>query len=324
MTAPTATVNFTPLGSIMVAFGDPHFEPGLNGQHLALETKIHATWRDAMNTDAIAPIARIDGWVACGPYGTPKIGAMESRTITLRGYPASETLYLPLSDDQLLALDRQAGQQDVQLRVHLEATLIGDPNPPASADMAGLDGRTLTNPGQVAQVGLLEVVQQQFHPVASTQTPFTIRRSRWLEMLDQAGVEVALVLRLRTPLNDPALQEIAANDESAASVTQAANRLREARQRLRDGHPEQAIALCRKVLENIEKLVPLIDADEAAAGGKSRSQAKRWSSVYWAIKDVAHTATHDDDTTLGFNWRVPEATAVLAMTASLLVRYLER
>lgn len=82
------------------------------------------------------------------------------------------------------------------------------------------------------------------------------------------------------------------------------------------------MATCRKVLENISRLVTLPSAKSIArTAPEERDQQQRWAAVFYDVRSVASAAHHDDATTDGFSWTCVDAEAVLATTASLLARY---
>jgi len=114
----------------------------------------------------------------------------------------------------------------------------------------------------------------------------------------------------------------ATSADDAPSLAQAAARLRQARAELRDGQWEHSVATCRRVLENIARLVSVPTAasmDDVSA--QKRTQDQRWAAVFNDLKSLASAAHHDDVTTDGFAWGRADAEAVLAATAGLLRLY---
>lgn len=213
------------------------------------------------------------------------------QVVTLRGYAAGEEeLIVSLTDDQLLHLERIRGQDDVVLRLKLQATLLSP------------DG---------------------VHPVTHQELPLRIPRTHWLELLDQAGTEVGVLVRVSSPLTDSVLAPLAdASDDDAASLSQATARLRQARAELRDQQWEHCVATCRRVLENISRLVTVPSAKQVfSVPADSRTQDQRWAAIYWDVKGMAHAAHRDDSTTEGFSWSRADAETILAATAGLLARY---
>jgi hypothetical protein len=196
-----------------------------------------------------------------------------------------------LSDDQLVALERTRGENDLALRLKLQATLLhGD---------------------------------EAIHPIAQEETQFRIPRARWLELLDQVGSEVGITLRIPSPLTDFALQPPpAAGEEDAASLSQATARLRQARAELRDHQWEHCVATCRRVLENLARLTVFPAAGEVFKfKAEDRTQDQRWAAIYYDVKGMASAAHHDDETTDSFTWTRTDAEAILVATAGLLTRY---
>jgi len=219
------------------------------------------------------------------------LAALDPQVLAVRSYPVGEKLSFELGDDQLIALERARGRGDLTLSANLQASL-----------MSPLLGA---------------------YPVADTQAQVRVRESRWLELLDQAGSEVGIVLRIPSPLTDPSLPPTAADTpESTGSLFQAAKRLRQARAELRDQQWETCVATCRQVLENLALLAPVLPASEIPGPTtKERTKDQRWAAIYHAVLSMAHAAHHDDKTTVDFTWTRSDAEAVLAATAGLLLRY---
>jgi len=216
------------------------------------------------------------------------ITGIEPVALTLRGYPVTEECVISLTDEQLLALERIRGAGDLQLLLKLQGSLLS------------------------AATGV--------HPVVEDEVSIRIPRARWLEILDQAGTEVAVLVRVATPLTETA----SAQDEAgeAASLSQAGARLRQARSELRDHQWEQSVATCRKVLEVLGRLVDVPSAKSVAAiPPRRRTQAQRWAAVFHDVEGMTSAAHHHDDTTEAFTWTRSEAESVLGCTAALLARY---
>lgn len=282
-----ASLRYLPLGQIHVAFGDIHLTSGVANHRLVLTTQITSTWLAAQDPQNNAP-ALLTGTVWTDLPSFRWVGGLEAQVVALRGYAAAEELIVSLTDDQIICLERARGQGDVVLRLKLQATL-------------------LAAPGGV-------------HPVAYEELPVRIPRTRWLELLDQAGTEVGVLVRVSGPLTGPApTPPPAASDEDTASLAQATARLRQARAELRDQQWEHCVATCRRVLENISRLVTLPSAKSVAdTPAGQRTQEQRWAAIYWDLKSMAHAAHHDDTTTEGFSWRRADAEAILAATAGLV------
>ncbi|MFI5490565.1 hypothetical protein [Micromonospora echinaurantiaca] len=288
-----ASLRYLPLGQIHVSFGDVHLTPGVANHRLALPVKVTGTWLDAKDPQSNTQ-ALLTGIVWTEQPSLRWLAGLEPQVLTLRGYAAGEELMVSLFDDQLISLERDRGQDDIVLRLKLQATLLAPPD--------------------------------DVHPVTHEELQVRISRTRWQELLDQAGTEVGVLVRVTSPLNDSALTPPpAASDEDTASLAQAAARLRQARAELRDQQWEHCVATCRKVLENISRLVSLPSAKSVAdTPAAQRTQDQRWAAIYWDIKNMAHAAHHDDSNTDGFSWSRADAEAILAATAGMLGRYTQR
>ncbi|MEV4201094.1 hypothetical protein [Micromonospora globbae] len=288
-----ASLRYPPFGQIHVSFKDVQLTPGVANHRLVLPVQVTGTWLDAKDPQSNAQ-ALLTGTVWAEQPSFRWLAGLEPQVVTLRGYATAEELVVSLIDDQLVALERARGQDDVVLRLKFQATLLAPP-----------DG---------------------VHPVTSEELQVRIPRTRWLELMDQAGTEVGVLVRVPSPLTDSALTPPpATSDEDAASLAQAAARLRQARAELRDQQWEHCVATCRRVLENISRLVSLPSAKSVAdIPAAKRTQDQRWAAIYWDVKSMAHAAHHDDSTAEGFSWSRADAEAILAATAGLLRRYTQR
>jgi hypothetical protein len=288
-----ASLRYHPLGQVHVSFGDIHLTPGVANHCLVMPVQVVGTWLDEQDPQSNTQVL-LTGTLWTENQSFRWVGGLEAQVVTLRGYAAAEELVVSLTDDQLVCLERIRGQDDVVLRLKLQATLLAPPN--------------------------------GVHPVAHEELPIRIPRAGWQELLDQVGTEVGILIRVSSPLTDAALTAApAASDKDAASRTQAAARLRQARAELRDQQWETCVATCRKVLENISKLASLPSANSVTSTPPTRrSQDQRRAAIYWDVKSMASAAHHDDGTTEGFSWNRADAEAILAMTAGLLQTYTQR
>jgi hypothetical protein len=285
----TSSVRFVHLGQVHFTFGEAALTPGFGSQRLVLPMKVTGTWLDPDDPAANLPML-LTGTVWADSPVPRWLGSLHSQTLTVRGYLVSEDLELDLSDDQLVALERARGEDDLTLTIKLEATLL----PPVEG----------------------------VHPVARENVYYRIARSRWLEQLDQLGSEIGIVLRVGSPLTDPARADVSASAADAASLAQATHRLRQARAELGDHRWEASVATCRKVLENLALLAPLPPAKRVfAIAADARDQEQRWAAIYYDVRGMASAAHHDGNVSFDFTWRRADAEAILAATAALLGRY---
>ncbi|PRX47748.1 hypothetical protein B0I33_105330 [Prauserella shujinwangii] len=285
-----ASFNYRPVGQVHVSFEEARLSPGTANHRLVLPVNVTSTWLDAQDPERNAQTL-VTGGVWTDRPSFRWLTGLEPQVITLHGYATREELVLSLTDDQLTTLERARGLDDVALRLKLQSTLL---TPLADA-----------------------------YPVANEEVSIRISRGRWLELLDQAGTEVSLLIRVPGPLTDSALTPPpAASDEDAASLAQAAARLRQARAEFHDQQWEHCVATCRRVLENVSRLVSLPSAKSISAlPVDKRTQDQRWAAIYHSVKGMTNAAHHDDTTTDGFTWRRIDAEAILAATAGLLGRY---
>jgi hypothetical protein len=144
-------------------------------------------------------------------------------------------------------------------------------------------------------------------------------RVRWLELLDGIGAAAAITVRVPSPLTDGPNVAAAPAQPTQPSLTQAAARLREARGQLRDRSWDQAVATCRKVLENIAALVTLPTAGSLRAiNASDRTKEQRWAASYYDLCSLTSAAHHE---TSKITFDQADAESILAMTAALLRNY---
>lgn len=286
----TSSFRFGELGQVHLAFGQAALIPGVGAHLLTLPANMTATWLGPDDPRSNAT-ALLTGTVFSDHRGLRWITGLQPGILTLRGYQAEEKVEVSLSDEQLIALERSRGKDHLSLVFNLQVTLLGGP--------------------------------PDVHPVTREQVRMWIERAKWHELLDQAGTEVGIVLRVPSPLTDSAeVLPVAADDETAASLAQATARLRQARGELRDHRWEHCVATCRKVLENVDRLVTILPPQEAfTMPPDGRNQEQRWAAIYHDTKRMTHGAHHDNETAQGFTWSRADAEAILAATAGLLLRF---
>jgi hypothetical protein len=246
-----------------------------------------APWLDAQ-TQADTAVFIVDGYVWVEPR-MRAIGRIGARVMTLRGYDVQQGLDVTLTDDQLIGLETaRRDQEDVELLIDLQTTLLGPPS--------------------------------GVHPSATSQTRVRIRWHRWLEVLDGVGAAVSVVVRVPSPLTDAATRE-GRPREDEPSLTRAAARLREARNALRDNDFEGCIRTCRAVLENAKLLTPPTPAATVEkTPARQRTQDQRWAALFHDLYSITSAANHDDELTATFRWDRADAEAILAATSGVLTR----
>jgi hypothetical protein len=286
----TASLRYGTLGFVSLTVGDVRISPGTGTHRLAFPIKVTGSWLNPDEPDSNAPTL-LTGSVWTDQPNLRWLAPVPVQVLTVRGYEVGGELSIDLGDDQLIALERARGQADLSLVLNLQATLLS------------------SDPG--------------VYPVADEQVQFRIPAGRWLELLDQAGSEVGIVLRVPSPLTDSALDgPPAASAADVASLSQATARLRQARTELRDQQWEHCVATCRRVLENVARLSSLPSYGEVSkVAATDRTKNQRWAAIYYDVKSMTSAAHHDDGTTAGFTWTRVDAEALLAATGALLVRY---
>lgn len=204
--------------SVRVDIHEVSLRPGPGAHELRIQVSLQAPWLPAESADARAVLTfdvaiDVEAGQQQGPLGHTHA------TYTVHRGPTNETLTVLLTDDQVLALEARASQDGLRLQVDLDATLFE---------------------GQAAPV------------TATTQMRHHVTRTRWLELIDQAGAAVAITVRVPSPLSDPPGTDH--TQAQAPSMSQAARRLRQARQALTDGDHEGCVQKCRAVLAHVRAL----------------------------------------------------------------------
>lgn len=273
--------------SVRVDVNDVWLRGGPGAHEIRFDLKCAAPWLPDDNVDSWALMrlnARVDAGtgLALGPIGHAQL------TCLLRRFPTTEHLTLVISDEQLVGLEAMRGQGDLTFQFDVTGTL---------------ESR--------------EVDQGAF---TTAQERYVVAPRQWLDALDRVGSEIAITVRVPSPLTGPASagQEARTN---GASASQAALRLREARRELRDGNYEGCVQVCRLVLDNLRALMPPSSlAELKRVGAQDRTQTQRWSAIFHDLYSLASGANHDDGVTRDFVWARSDAQAVLAATAALLAR----
>ncbi len=275
----TATLSFAGRPTLL-HFGEVGLFAGVGVHRLDFGVKTHAPWLD--DATAATPVL-MEGFVWLD-QPMKAIGALVPQVMTFRSYSVSERLLLTVSDEQLIAIDGAHDAGDLALRLNLQGTLL---QAPATT-----------------------------HPTFATEVGYRLPLPRWLQLLDQVGMEVGISVRVPSPLSDAARRE-GTQLGDPPSLVQAAKRLREAREQLREGRPEMCVRSCRLVLENLNQLNPPVKVGKIP---KDRSQDERWAALNEDLYSLTSAASHDDPVTEHFSWSRADAEAVLVATAGLVAR----
>ncbi|GAB3439017.1 hypothetical protein GCM10027517_11940 [Phycicoccus ginsengisoli] len=271
--------------SVRVEINEVSLRPGPGAHELRIQIFLQAPWLPAEPADARAVLSldvAIDVETAQqqGPLGHTHA------SYSVRQYRTNETLTVVLTDDQLLALEALASRDGLRLQIDLDATLFEAQTAPTTA---------------------------------TTQMRPHITHTRWLELLDQAGAAVAITVRVPSPLSHPPGTNHIQGAQTP-SLSQAAQRLRQARLALRDGDHERCVQTCRAVLEHVQALQPPTPAKQLNPAPRQRGPHQRWSALFHDAYSLCSAATHEDGNAQTFDWTRADAQAVLALTAALLAR----
>ena len=231
-------------------------------------------------------MALLEGFVWLDQPTRP-VGALVPRTVNLRGFAVHDPLVLMLTDEQLIALELLRGVGDLVLRFDLTATVL-----------AGGARHVAPAIGQVS---------------------YRVSSAAWGGLLDAAGAQVGITIRVPSPLTDAYVREGSSEGEGGVSTAKMTQRLRQAREYLREGRYEESVAACRKVLETLAR------GDGDSKEGRStrprdRGLASRWAEIRRAASALANAAHHDDDVTAAMTWTRQDAEPLLALTAALIAQ----
>lgn len=277
-----ATFNFDSLGRVQATDDGYAFYAGIGRHHLAIRVGITADWLPDGAAEEV-PLALLTSTLRLTQPFDRHLATPAPTIVELRGYSTAHELAVDLDDNQLIGIEQARAGGDIVLHLSLQLTL--------------LNALSLAYATRVVDATV------------------RIRASRWVEMLDQAGTEVAVVIRVPSPLGS------SVPDDATPSLTRAAEWLRDARDALRDGRHQACVASCRHALENLGALADMPgEAHVRRTNPSERSQDERWAATYYDTKSLASAAHHDDEITKEFVWTRADAEAILATTAALVRR----
>lgn len=284
--ATTASLDFLPR-RVRLDLEDVWMRAGFGGHEVRFRLKLRAPWLLDDTPESVETLslqARIDA----SSGSSPRPLGHTSLMCLVRRFATSEQLCFVISDEQLLGLEVMRGEGGIDFQLDITAVL-SDRN----------DDRPSWTATQVRQM---------------------VTHSRWLELLDQVGAGATITIRVPSPITD-ATSDGTLVAPNSASASQAARRLREARQLLRDGNYEACVQTCRSVLDNLKELTPPDSVNQLkATAPPSRTQAQCWSALFHDLYSLTSGANHDNAVTRRFARSRSDAQAALAMTAALLAR----
>lgn len=258
---------------------------GVGIHELALTGRVQATSLDPNAEPAEHATVLLGGSLWLPP--TRPFAALPMTAVVVRGWPATFTWALHLSDEQLAALHSQLPHGVLELTLNLTATTLGDGGGYRQAE----DQETLRVP-----------------------------RSDWLAAVSSGAVEFGVTVHVASPLTAGMVLD-SGEESDTPTFARAVERLRQARERLMDNDPEGCVQNCRKVLELLRQVRGIPAGKELDSKPRNRDFEQRWAALHDALFQLASAASHDDAVTAEIHWRYSDAHAVLANTAALLARY---
>lgn len=267
---------------LQLTFGSPSVMAGLGVHVLRLELSHQALWLDPEDHAATA-VVLLGGTARLDPDNR-LVGAFAPRTLGAYGFPVGgDWLELQLSDEQLVALDIARGPGDFALRIDVTATVI-----------SGQGGHRAPYTAQLS---------------------YRIPAPLWHQILDAAGAEVGVTVRVPSPLTQATVTEGEPEPDGGVSTAGLAKRFREAKGHLREGRYEDCVTSCRKILEALKG-----DEKDTDVRPHDRNQVQRWVEIRKAATALANAAPHEDAVTRQMTWTRRDAEPLLAITAALLTQ----
>jgi hypothetical protein len=158
--------------------------PGWGTQRMTLPFQVTGIWHSSEKTPGTTLVLLI-GTVETDQPSFRWVAGIEPQVLAVHSKQVGEELVISLSDEQLIALEGARGDGDITFILKLQATML----PPFEG----------------------------VHSVAHEEATLRIPRARWMELLDQVGSEVGVLIRVPSPLTDSALEQPpAASAEDAA------------------------------------------------------------------------------------------------------------
>lgn len=271
---------------VNVTFGALQAFAGNGSQQLRIPLETIASWLDDQGKETVQLLVTGRVRFERADAGATWLGELGSQVLTIRGYVLTgDYLSLSLSDDQLVAIERNRPNGDIRLTLDLQFTLLSPP--------------------------------PRTYPVRDIQVSHNTRASAWTELLGHLGTEVAVVLRVPSPLSPRAAEA----DEEPATLVEAAALLRDAREKATARQWKECVQTCRDVLDTVSRSALVVPAGQIPKERDLRRQHDRLAGMFHAVRAMAHASHHVDDITKTFVWNRVTAEAVLASTAALLLAY---
>jgi hypothetical protein len=280
-------------GRVNLTCRDVTLRAGAGAHALVFRVEVRASWLSEKGQTPPEPL------LVCAEVSLDSrytwIGATQPAVWQLHGFNnVSEDLTITLTDDQLLAVERQRGDGDLALRLKVHGSLLlptPTPQVPREVDM-----------------------------------PVRVSRETWLQQLNNAGVEVGILLRIRSPLTDDSLTPASDEPASRARMSRVIAHLAQAKQSLLEHAWEGCVLHCRKALEVLKELAPVTESEPSIRNIKAqqRTESQRWALVFHDTVSLVHPVAHADDDAAAFRWKRANAEAALAFTGALVTHYLQR
>ena len=203
---------------LQLDFGDAALAAGAAVHALIVPLTTHALWLDADDLDGGVVLVEAIAW-----FGDTNryVGSFGTRSLAVRGFRVTDSLLLGLSDEQVVALDVLRLGHDLTLRLDVTATVL-----------TGGAGHTVPATGQVG---------------------YRVSATDWDRLLDAAGAQVGVTVRVPSPLSGAHVREGAAEADDGASTARLVTRFRQATEYLREGRYEECVANCRRILEALPR-----------------------------------------------------------------------
>jgi hypothetical protein len=240
---------------------------------------------DHRNTMSPGVALSVSGHAWLGPSKMDYLGPWTTAepVATHESVRSDATVVLPLSDDQLAAVEHIRAGSDLSFWIDTSIMLGYDPA------VAAVDSPS------------------ECWPVRKAQDNVSVQREAWSRLLSQSAVGMSLAIVMPVPL-----------DKSAAG--RAGINLREAIRKLNNGEYADAVTEARKAMESIQDTDRSLKAarNALAIGKDNRSLEQRLSLLRYAVYGLASPAAHGDDNASTVEWGRETALAAIAGVAAAL------
>ena len=199
--------------------------------------------------------ALVTGEVFDTTTGMLAVGSLRPQVVFLRPFAAAEALEVPLTLEQLTALDHRRGRDGLSFQVNLDVVQLGSE-------------RSIKGNAQIRS---------------------RIQEAEWLRALDQLGAAFVLTIQVPTPL----VTGLVAEGPSVVRVVTSLREARSALRDSTPASAVAACRFVLEGLEELYPVQP--DGPLRSKVPKERDQDERWSALHHALAGLVNAAHHDPE-----------------------------